>query len=62
MGKFFTIFYEQIGSRKIDSVMFWANSIGDAVKQFCRWDQNTVGIPCGFSWFYTESAIIKIEC
>jgi len=60
--KFYTIHYEIIGKRKTAQIMIYAESVADAVKQFCAWDQNTAGIPCGFSWYYNESAIIKIEC
>jgi len=52
MNKYYTIKYEVIGTRNIDSVMIWEESIEGTIKQFIKlWDN-----------LYNESAIVKIEC
>lgn len=57
MKKYYTISYQVIGKRRIDTVDFWAKNISDAVAQFTAWEQNTKG----FRWTYNEEAIVKIE-
>ena len=50
--KYYTIKYEVIGTKNIDSVMIWDESIEGTIKQFIKlWDN-----------LYNESAIVKIEC
>lgn len=59
MEKFFTIFYEVEGCKRVDNIMVWSNNLTNAIKEFTNIPIETV---TGFPISYTEYAIVKIEC
>jgi hypothetical protein len=57
-NKYFTISYEEEGSKRIDTIMIWSNSITNAIKEFTNTEFNCNG----FIYKYSEYAIKNIEC
>lgn len=55
----YKIFYEKVGSRKIDWVILYHSNISNAVKAFTEWTQHTRNNT--YNWTYNEAAITKIE-